>query len=198
MIPFGNNKRWAHGWPPCDEGFAAQSQKPDSCARSLWSRFFFFFLDAYTTSDLRTFHRTCVHVRKECSLEISVKICLRTCMYYMREGPGFDHCPRKVLNLDVVSRNRRANKPRQTRHCGFRVFVGKTRKPQCLYMFCLWFMYCTHILAFPIPTSLIRSKIWLPESLCPYQHNLIQRFALLLSLTQTRVTPYRAQTWKAP
>ena len=32
----------------------------------------FFFLHAYTTSDLRTFRRTCVHVRKECSLEISV------------------------------------------------------------------------------------------------------------------------------
>ena len=31
----------------------------------------FFFLHAYTTSDLRTFRRTCVHVRKECSLEIS-------------------------------------------------------------------------------------------------------------------------------
>ena len=37
--------------------------------RSLRSRFF---LHAYTTSDLRTFHRTCVHVRKECSLEISM------------------------------------------------------------------------------------------------------------------------------
>ena len=32
----------------------------------------FFFLHAYTTSDLRTFRRTCVHVRKECSLEITV------------------------------------------------------------------------------------------------------------------------------
>ena len=32
----------------------------------------FFFLHAYTTSDLRTFRRTCIHVRKECSLEISV------------------------------------------------------------------------------------------------------------------------------
>ena len=32
----------------------------------------FFFLHAYTASDLRTFCRTCVHVRKECSLEISV------------------------------------------------------------------------------------------------------------------------------
>ena len=32
----------------------------------------FFFLHAYTTSDLRTFRRTCVYVRKECSLEISV------------------------------------------------------------------------------------------------------------------------------
>ena len=45
--------------------------------RSLWSRFFFFFfffffLHAYMTSDLRTFRRTCVHVCKECSLEISV------------------------------------------------------------------------------------------------------------------------------
>ena len=37
--------------------------------RSLRSRFF---LRAYTTSHLRTFRRTCVHVRKECSLEISV------------------------------------------------------------------------------------------------------------------------------
>ena len=35
----------------------------------------FFFLHAYTTSDLRTFRRTCVHVRKECSLEISVPQC---------------------------------------------------------------------------------------------------------------------------
>ena len=40
--------------------------------RSLRSRFFLF-LHAYTTSDLRTFRRTCVHVRKECSLEISVE-----------------------------------------------------------------------------------------------------------------------------
>ena len=36
---------------------------------------FFFSLDAYTTSDLRTFRRTCVHVRKECSLELSVCCC---------------------------------------------------------------------------------------------------------------------------
>ena len=34
--------------------------------------FLFFFLHAYTTSNLRTFRRTCVHVRKECSLETSV------------------------------------------------------------------------------------------------------------------------------
>ena len=63
MIPFGKNKRWAHWSPPCDEGFAAQSQMPDSCARarSLRSRFFFFFFAcvhhvglAYISSDLRT------------------------------------------------------------------------------------------------------------------------------------------------
>ena len=34
----------------------------------------FCFLHAYTTSDLRKFRRTCGHVRKECSLEISVDI----------------------------------------------------------------------------------------------------------------------------
>ena len=50
---------------------------PDT--RSLWSRFFFFFLHAYTTSDLRTFRRTCVHVRKECSLEISVSAYQTSC-----------------------------------------------------------------------------------------------------------------------
>ena len=33
-----------------------------------------FFLHAYTTSDLRTFRQTCVHVRRECSLEISVPL----------------------------------------------------------------------------------------------------------------------------
>ena len=45
---------------------------------------FFFFLHAYTTSDLRTFRRTCVHVRKECSLEISVKV-KREASYTERE-----------------------------------------------------------------------------------------------------------------
>ena len=40
--------------------------------RKVTSVAFSFFLHAYTTSDLRTFRRICVHVRKECSLEISV------------------------------------------------------------------------------------------------------------------------------
>ena len=63
---FGNNKRRAHGWRPRDE-----SQMPDTYGH-FGRVFFFFFLVAYTTLDLRTFRRTCVHVRKECSLEISV------------------------------------------------------------------------------------------------------------------------------
>ena len=41
----------------------------------------FFFLHAYTTSDLRIFCRTCVHVRKECSLEISVSAKSSTVRY---------------------------------------------------------------------------------------------------------------------
>ena len=40
----------------------------------------FFFLLAYTTSDLRTFRRSCIHVRKECSLEISVPLHVLTFM----------------------------------------------------------------------------------------------------------------------
>ena len=44
----------------------------DTWAYGHFGRVFFFFLRAYTTSDLRAFRRTCVHVRKECSLEISV------------------------------------------------------------------------------------------------------------------------------
>ena len=56
---------------PRDAGSARWSQMPDTVTSVA---FFFFFLLAYTTSDLRTFRQTCVHVRKECSLEISVPL----------------------------------------------------------------------------------------------------------------------------
>ena len=60
MIPFGKNK-W---WPPRD---------PPRKVKCETLVAFFFFLHAYSTSNLRTLRRTCVHVRKECSLEISVQ-----------------------------------------------------------------------------------------------------------------------------
>ena len=70
--PFGKNKCWANGRPSRDEGLAALSQLPVTV--TLFRRVFFFFFHAYTMSDLRTFRQTYVHhVRKECSLEISVQ-----------------------------------------------------------------------------------------------------------------------------
>ena len=52
----------------------ARFRAPDSTSvrRSSVMFFLLLLLHAYTTSDLRTFRRTCVHVRKESSLEISV------------------------------------------------------------------------------------------------------------------------------
>ena len=61
MIPFGKNKRWPRAM-----------KAPLRKVKCETSVAFFFFLHAYSTSNLRTFCRTCVHVRKECSLEISV------------------------------------------------------------------------------------------------------------------------------
>ena len=70
--------------------------------------FFFFFLHAHTTSDLRTFRQTCVHVRKECSPEISVHCasCRPPEEYagQFQEGMGHIH-EFRVTRLPVVTRD---------------------------------------------------------------------------------------------
>ena len=68
--------------------------------RSLWSPLFFSFLHAYTPSDLRTFRWTCVHVRKECSLEISVQW---GCHSYLRYQHLASVCPLSSSRSSMTS-----------------------------------------------------------------------------------------------